>query len=202
MIGDGDVDLEHVGDRSQQTLGLSQRLMEDQADRKARLDGDRRIDRLAAPLSGSRCLPDRDRLLGQPHCQAPAPDQRGVVVRPVRDPILGPGDLVATALVELVRHGSHQSGACRPYRHSANLTNFAGYNPRQQRHNLRSIHAPTPMITAARIVAHTGGIERFQNRDAYVRYTGIAPLARSSGRTAFFVKANRGTVNLIGRHFA
>jgi transposase len=52
------------------------------------------------------------------------------------------------------------------------------------------------LITAARIVAHTGGIERFRNRDAYVRYTGIAPLARSSGRTAFFVKANRGNRKL------
>jgi len=52
------------------------------------------------------------------------------------------------------------------------------------------------LITAARIVAHSGGIERFRNRDAYVRYTGIAPLARSSGKTNFFVKANRGNRKL------
>jgi hypothetical protein len=39
VIGDGD--LEYVGDRSEQTLGLSQRLMEYQAEREARLDGDR-----------------------------------------------------------------------------------------------------------------------------------------------------------------
>jgi hypothetical protein len=50
VIGDGDVDLEHVGDRSQQTLGLSQRLVEYQAKREARLDGDRRVDRLTTPL--------------------------------------------------------------------------------------------------------------------------------------------------------
>jgi len=52
------------------------------------------------------------------------------------------------------------------------------------------------IITVARIIAHTGGIERFSNRDAYVRYTGIAPLARSSGKTNFFVKANRGNRKL------
>lgn len=52
------------------------------------------------------------------------------------------------------------------------------------------------VITAARIVAHTGGIERFSNRDAFVRYAGIAPLARSSGKSTFFVKANRGNRKL------
>jgi transposase len=61
--------------------------------------------------------------------------------------------------------------------------------------NLTSVRG-IGIITAARIVAHTGGIERFPNRDAYVRYTGIAPLARSSGRTNFFVKANRGNRKL------
>lgn len=61
--------------------------------------------------------------------------------------------------------------------------------------NLTSIRG-IGIITAARIVAHTGGIERFRNRDAYVRYAGIAPLARSSGRKAFFVKANRGNRKL------
>ena len=52
------------------------------------------------------------------------------------------------------------------------------------------------MVTALRMTAHTGGIERFRNRDAYVRYAGIAPLARSSGKTSFFVKANRGNRKL------
>jgi transposase len=52
------------------------------------------------------------------------------------------------------------------------------------------------VITVARIIAHTGGIERFSNRDGYVRYTGIAPLARSSGKSSFFVKANRGNRKL------
>src|SRR5271166_5748179 len=66
MIGDGDIDREYVGDRSQQALGLTQRLMEYQAESKARRDGQWRIDRLTAPLSGSRRLPCRHGLLGEP----------------------------------------------------------------------------------------------------------------------------------------
>jgi transposase len=69
-------------------------------------------------------------------------------------------------------------------------TMFPGYGQ-----NLTSIRG-IGIITAARIVAHTGGIERFSNRDGYVRYTGIAPLARSSGKSSFFVKANRGNRKL------
>jgi hypothetical protein len=54
MIRDADINAERVGNRSQHALGLTQRLVEHQAKREARLDGDRRIDRLSAPLSGSR----------------------------------------------------------------------------------------------------------------------------------------------------
>jgi hypothetical protein len=35
MIGDGDIDPEHIGDRTQKTFGLTQRLSEHQAKRKA-----------------------------------------------------------------------------------------------------------------------------------------------------------------------
>jgi hypothetical protein len=101
VIGDGDVDLEHLGNRSERTLGLSQRLVEYQAEREARLDGDRRVDRLTTPLSSGRCLPCRDRLLGNPHCQASAPGPCGVVFGPVRDPVCGLGNLVAAGSLNL-----------------------------------------------------------------------------------------------------
>jgi hypothetical protein len=65
VIGDGDVDLEHVGDRSQQALGLSQRLVEYEAEREARLNSNRRIDWLTTPLPGGRRLPCLDCLLGR-----------------------------------------------------------------------------------------------------------------------------------------
>src|SRR5271163_4745564 len=48
MIGDGDIDPEQIGDRTQKTFGLTQRLLEHQTKRKAGLDGDRRIKWLAA----------------------------------------------------------------------------------------------------------------------------------------------------------
>jgi transposase len=52
------------------------------------------------------------------------------------------------------------------------------------------------VVTAIRIVAHTGGIERFHNRNGYVRYTGIAPIARSSGKMKKFVNTARGNRKL------
>jgi transposase len=52
------------------------------------------------------------------------------------------------------------------------------------------------VITAARLTAHTNGIERFRNRNAYVRYAGIAPLERSSGQGKRFVNTTRGNRKL------
>jgi hypothetical protein len=43
MIRNGDIDLEHLGDRSQHTRSLTQRLVEHQAKREARIDGKRRL---------------------------------------------------------------------------------------------------------------------------------------------------------------
>jgi transposase len=37
-------------------------------------------------------------------------------------------------------------------------------------------------ITAARILAHLNGIERFPNVDSFILYAGIAPVAKSSGK--------------------
>src|SRR5216110_2926372 len=64
VIGDSDIDMEHRGDRAQQALGLTQRLMKHQAKRETCLDGDRRIDRLSAPLPGSGGMPCRHGFLG------------------------------------------------------------------------------------------------------------------------------------------
>ena len=59
MIRDVDIDPKHVDDRAQQTLSLTVRLVKHQAKRKAGLDGDLRVYRLAAPLSGGRRMPCR-----------------------------------------------------------------------------------------------------------------------------------------------
>jgi hypothetical protein len=104
VIGDSNGDPEHIGDRTTQAFRLTQRLVEHQAKREARLDGDRRMDWLVTSYSGRWRMPCGDGVLGEPYCKASPPNQRGIVFWPVRDPVSGPGDLVAVALIELVRN--------------------------------------------------------------------------------------------------
>src|ERR1700676_828817 len=104
MIGDSDGDPEHIGDGTKQTFSLMQRLVKHQAKREARFDGDRRMDWLATPFFGRWRMPCGHGVLGEPYCKASAPNRRGIVFWPVRDPVSGLGDLVAAALIELVRH--------------------------------------------------------------------------------------------------
>jgi hypothetical protein len=53
VMRDGNMDPEPIGDRTKQLLGLAERSVEHQAKREAGLDGDRRIDRLTAPVAGA-----------------------------------------------------------------------------------------------------------------------------------------------------
>lgn len=53
--------------------------------------------------------------------------------------------------------------------------------------NLTSIRGISTVL-AAKIVAHAGGIERFANLDGFVRYAGISPREKSSGKTKRNVK--------------
>src|SRR5271156_3112657 len=75
MIRDSNIDPQHIGDRTQKTFGLTQRLVEHQTKRKAGLDGDRRIEPLATPLSARWRMPCRHRRVGEPHRQAAPPNQ-------------------------------------------------------------------------------------------------------------------------------
>lgn len=51
-------------------------------------------------------------------------------------------------------------------------------------------------VLAARLVAHSGGIKRFANVNRFIRYAGIAPLERSSGKTKRYVKSRYGNRSL------
>lgn len=51
-------------------------------------------------------------------------------------------------------------------------------------------------ILAAKIVAHSGGIERFANLDGFIQYSGIAPREKSSGRTKRHTKSKTGSRKL------
>jgi transposase len=52
------------------------------------------------------------------------------------------------------------------------------------------------IIAAAKMVAHSSGSSRFANRDKFVRYAGIAPLERSSGKYQRFARGKKGNRNL------
>ena len=51
VIRDGNGDTEHLSDRTEQTFGLSERLVEHQAECETGLDGDRGIDRLTGTMT-------------------------------------------------------------------------------------------------------------------------------------------------------
>lgn len=51
-------------------------------------------------------------------------------------------------------------------------------------------------VFAAKIVAHSGGIERFANLDSFIQYAGIAPKEKSSGRTKRHIKNKGGNRKL------
>ncbi len=64
---------------------------------------------------------------------------------------------------------------------------------KRQGANLTTIRGVSTIL-AAKVVAHSGGIGRFSNLDGFVRYAGIAPKEKSSGKTKRHIKnqsANR-----------
>ena len=71
MIRNGNGDAEHISDRTKQPLGLTERLVEHQAECEAGLNGDRRIDRLTAPRSRRRRMPCGHGLIGEPNRDLP-----------------------------------------------------------------------------------------------------------------------------------
>src|ERR1700692_1248074 len=66
VIWNGDIDLEHIGNRAKQPFGLTERLVEHQAECEAGLNGDRRIDRVIAPRSRCRHMLCGHGLIGAP----------------------------------------------------------------------------------------------------------------------------------------
>lgn len=51
-------------------------------------------------------------------------------------------------------------------------------------------------VLAAKIVAHSGGIERFTSLDSFIQYAGIAPREKSSGKTKRHAKSKTGSRKL------
>jgi transposase len=66
---------------------------------------------------------------------------------------------------------------------------------KNQGENLTSMKGMSTVF-AAKIVAHSGGIERFTNLDSFIQYAGIAPKEKSSGRTKRHIKNKGGNRKL------
>src|SRR3954452_14889677 len=100
-------------------------------------------------------MPGGECLLGDPKRQAAPPDQSRIIVRPVRHPVAHLRDLVASAGIGFVGHGSISKRNQSVLQADARAVTRPG-------HNLRSIRAPTPFhpvpITASswRVTAAIG----------------------------------------------
>ena len=51
-------------------------------------------------------------------------------------------------------------------------------------------------ILAGKILAHAGGVERFQTIDKFIKYAGIAPTEKSSGKSRRYIKNTKGNRKL------
>jgi hypothetical protein len=94
-----------VDEGADQPFGLAQGQAEDGAQGQRRGDRQGRIGGLP-PACGARLSPPGgDRFLAEPHGQAATLAQGGIVIAPVRHLVLLFGDVTATVLVQLERHG-------------------------------------------------------------------------------------------------
>ena len=126
MIRNSDVDAEKLCDRSERSLDLTQSKAKNQPQCQTGLDRQVGVNQLAAALSGCRCVPCGDGVIGQPNCQASPPHQSRIILWPVRHLVLRRRYLVAAGLVEFVGHGRSPTWPWRvrlPYRLSLDLSN-------------------------------------------------------------------------------
>jgi hypothetical protein len=66
VVGNGDLHLKHVCQRSQEAFSLSERQVKDHADRQSRLDRNVRVDALTAGSTTGWCPPGFDGVVGKP----------------------------------------------------------------------------------------------------------------------------------------
>ena len=107
VIRHREIEPEQADDGADQPFGLAQPQAEHGPERQGRQDGEGRIAGLPAPGGAWLGRPRRDRLIGEPHRQAPTLAQAGVIGRPVRDPVLLPGNVATAGLVQLEGQEGH-----------------------------------------------------------------------------------------------
>src|SRR5439155_9200379 len=105
MVRDSEIETEQADDGADQPFGLPQSQAEHGAQRQRRRDRQGRIVGLTAPRGPWFGAPGRDRLFAEPHRQAATLAQASIIFRPVRYPILLPGDVMTAIGIDLERHG-------------------------------------------------------------------------------------------------
>src|SRR6267378_240158 len=105
MVRDGEIETEQADDGADQPFGLPQSQAEHHAQRQRCRNRQGRIVGLTAPRSPWFGAPSRDRLVAEPDRQTATLAQSSIIFRPVRYPILLPGDVMTAIGIDLERHG-------------------------------------------------------------------------------------------------
>jgi len=98
VIRNRKLDLEQVGQRPEEALGLTKRKMKDHADHQRSLDRDVRIDALASGFAAGRRTPGIERRIGEPDGQVATLLEARLVFSPISHPVLRLRVLVLAAL--------------------------------------------------------------------------------------------------------
>ncbi len=113
MVGNRDLHVQHVCERTQEALGLPERKVEDHADRQGRLDGDVRIGTLTTGFPGGRCSPGVEGIIRKPDGKVASSLEPGLVFSLIPHPIPRLRVLVLAAFRVLhrwwLRHGGFAS---------------------------------------------------------------------------------------------
>src|SRR6266478_6686024 len=105
MVRDGEIETEQADDGADQPFGLPQSQAEHHAQRQRCRNRQGRIVGLTAPRGPWFGAPGRDRLVAEPDRQTATLAQSSIIFRPVRYPILLPGDVMTAIGIDLERHG-------------------------------------------------------------------------------------------------
>src|SRR5438552_5398802 len=105
MVRDREIETEQADDGADQPFGLPQSQAEHDAQRQRRRDREGRIVWLTAPRGPWFGAPGSDRLFAEPDRQTATLAQASIIFRPVRYPILLPGDVMTAIGIDLERHG-------------------------------------------------------------------------------------------------
>src|SRR5438309_4733354 len=105
MVRDGEIETEQADNGADQPFGLPQSQADHDAQRQRRRNRQGRIVWLTAPRGPWFGAPGRDRLFAEPDRQTATLAQASIIFRPVRYPILLPGDVMTAIGIDLERHG-------------------------------------------------------------------------------------------------